>query len=165
MHSVERERDRLFVLARLLEHAEAAFREAHQPDLLRRAERHLDRITGGRYTRILTGRGEDANALHLHAKHLPRPTLVDSPLSTGTREQVYLALRLAIVDHLDEGKETLPLLLDEILVNWDPGRRRRVLDLLRELAHDRQIFLFTCHPHLAEEVAERGGRVVELPAP
>jgi uncharacterized protein YhaN len=90
---------------------------------------------------------------------------VESPLSTGTREQVYLALRLAIVDHLDEGKETLPLLLDEILVNWDPERRQRVLDLLVELSRSRQIFLFTCHPHLAEEVARAGGRVIELPAP
>jgi uncharacterized protein YhaN len=165
MRTAERERDRLFVLARLLERAEATFRETHQPELLRRAERHLARITGGRYARILTGSGDDPNALHLHANHLPHPTPVESPLSTGTREQVYLALRLAIVDHLDEGKETLPLLLDEILVNWDPERRQRVLDLLVELSRSRQIFLFTCHPHLAEEVARAGGRVIELPAP
>jgi uncharacterized protein YhaN len=165
MRAAERERDRLFVLARLLERAEAGFRETHQPELLRRAERHLARITGGRYARILTGRSDDPQALHLHADHLPEPTRVGNPLSTGTREQVYLALRLAIVDHLDEGRETLPLLLDEVLVNWDPERRQRVLDLLVEISAARQVFLFTCHPHLAEEVAGRGGRILRLPAP
>jgi uncharacterized protein YhaN len=162
---VRRERDRLFVLARLVRVAERRFREAHQPDLLKRAGRHLARITGGRYERLLLADGAGAAPFLLDAAHLPGPSPVAPPLSTGTREQTWLALRLAIVDHLDRDREPLPLFLDEVLVNWDEERRARGLDLLADSAGTRQVFLFTCHPTLAEGVEARGGRVIELAAP
>jgi uncharacterized protein YhaN len=152
-----RERDRLHVLSRLLIRAEGRFRDEHQPDLLRRAEEHLARITRGRYSRLVLEDGDRGSVFHLHAPHLPHVLPVAPPLSTGTREQVYLALRLAIVDHLDEGREPLPLFLDEVLVNWDEDRRGRGLDVLARMAEERQVFLFTCHPGLAREVDERGG--------
>ena len=162
LREVEWERDRKIVFAELVERAEARFRSEHQPDLLRRAEGHLSAITAGRYERILVGQIGEDQGFFLDASHLPEPTTVASPLSTGIREQVYLALRLAIVEHLDRDDEPLPLLLDEVLVNWDPDRRARVLDLLERLAPFRQIFLFTCHPHIAEEVADRGGKLLSL---
>jgi uncharacterized protein YhaN len=83
-------------------------------------------------------------------------------VSTGTLEQAYLSLRLAIVDHLDEGHDRLPLFVDEALVNWDRARRDRGLDVLADLASVRQIFVFTCHPELASRLEERGARVVRL---
>lgn len=165
LREVARERDRRFVLARLLECAEARFRAEHQPDLLRRAEGHLAAFTRGRYSRILLDGEEGPEGLRLHADHLPGPLPVTAPLSTGTCEQVYVALRLAIVDHLDEGRETLPLLLDEVFVNWDPDRRKSALDVLRRVSEHRQVFAFTCHPHLAEEITERGGEVITLGKP
>jgi uncharacterized protein YhaN len=162
---LERERDRLLLMARLVEHAEARFREANQPGLLRRAEGHLARITGGRYSRILSGNAENPHEMHLMADHLPAPAPIEPPLSTGTREQVYLALRLAIVDHLDADQEPLPLLLDELLVNWDPRRTEQGIGLLREISEMRQVFLFTCQPGLAEAVARAGGHTIELDGP
>jgi uncharacterized protein YhaN len=162
IREVERDRDRSIVLARLLEQAEAQFRSVHQPDLLRKAAEHLHTITSGRYERILVGEIGDERGFFLDAPHLPEPTAVAAPLSTSTREQVYLALRLAIIEHLDKDAEPLPLLMDETLVNWDPDRRNRFLDLLGILASQRQIFLFTCHPHIAEEVTDRGGMLLEL---
>lgn len=162
---VRRERDRRFLLGRLVRRAERRFRDEHQPDLLRRAEEYLSRITGGRYTRLLLEEGEGGSVFHLEAPHLPGSLPVEVPLSTGTREQVYLALRLAIVDHLDQDREPLPLFLDEVLVNWDAGRRGRGVDLLAEVAGTRQVFLFTCHPGLAREVEERGGAVLDLVGP
>jgi uncharacterized protein YhaN len=165
MVRVVRERDRLHVLSRLLIRAEGRFRDEHQPDLLRRAEDHLARITRGRYSRLVLEDGDRGSIFHLHAPHLPHVLPVEPPLSTGTREQVYLALRLAIVDHLDEGREPLPLFLDEVLVNWDRDRRERGLEVLAGMAEERQIFLFTCHPGLAREVEERGGVVLTLEGP
>ncbi len=163
---VERERDRLFVLARLIGTAEHRFREAHQPDLLLRASGYLSAITGGRYTRFLLRQGAgDESPIALEGEHLPRALPPGEPLSTGTLEQLYLALRLAMVDHLDEGNEPLPLILDEVLVNWDPERRARGLDLLRGVAEHRQVFLFTCHPTLAREAEARGAALLELPGP
>ena len=162
LREVEAERDRKVLFARLVEKAEGRFRDEHQPDLLRRAEEHLSAITVGRYERLLVGKQGDDQGFFLDATHLPEPTAVATPLSTGTREQVYFALRLAIVEHLDREAEPLPLLLDEVLANWDPERRARVLDLLERLAPFRQVFVFTCHPHVAEEVAARGGLLLSL---
>lgn len=72
-------------------------------------------------------------------------------------------LRLGTLDHLDAGRERLPLLLDEALVHWDEGRRQALYPLLARVAEVRQVVLFTCHPALAEEARERlGARVLEL---
>jgi len=165
LREVARERDRKFVIARILERAEARFRAAHQPELVQRAESYLARITDDRYRTLLVEETGDPGAFRLQAPHLPEPMPVVPPLSTGTREQAYLALRLAIVDHLDREGEPLPLLLDEILMNWDPDRRGRLLDLVEEISHRRQVFVFTCHDPVAEEVANRGGAILRLPAP
>ena len=162
---VREERDRLWVLARLVRTAEREFRETHQPELIRRAEEYLARITGGRYTTLLLGDEGNPDALLLRAPHLPDALAVDEPISTGTREQVFLALRLAILDLIEGDGEPLPLILDEALVNWDRQRRGRALDLLKEVSGHRQIFLFTCHAPLAAEVEARGGARIDLPTP
>ena len=84
------------------------------------------------------------------------------PVSTGTLEQAYLALRLAIVDHLDQGLERLPLFVDEVLVNWDGHRMARGMDLLEAMARRRQVFVFTCHDDLSGALASRGAGVIRL---
>jgi hypothetical protein len=80
--------------------------------------------------------------------------LVKSPLSRGTLDQIYLALRLAIIDHLDADRERLPVFLDEVFVNWDAPRRHAAFEILGDMARERQLFVFTCHPFFAEETAE-----------
>ena len=93
---------------------------------------------------------------------LPAPVPLATPVSTGTLEQAYLSLRLAIVDHLDRSGERLPLFVDEVFVNWDGERRARGLEVLASIATQRQVFVFTCHPGVADELAQRGGRVLAL---
>ena len=83
-------------------------------------------------------------------------------LSTGAREQLYLAMRLAIMGHLDHDRERLPVFIDEALVNWDASRRGRGLQLLRELAETRQVFVMTCHEPWAEELIAAGATRVDL---
>lgn len=154
-------RDRSFVLARIVREADRRFRDEHQPDLLRRAADHLRHITAGRYEHIEMGEtGDDSFQLSGPAASTPRK--VGQALSQGTREQVYLALRLAIIDHLDAGEERLPLFMDETLVNWDAWRRDRAFGLLERMAERRQVFVFTCHPAMAAELEDRGGRIVAL---
>jgi exonuclease SbcC len=66
-------------------------------------------------------------------------------LSQGTREQLLLALRIAVADAVANGEPQL-LILDDVLVNTDPVRQHRVLDLLQSAALRLQILILTCHP-------------------
>jgi uncharacterized protein YhaN len=132
---------------------------------VRRAGDHLAAVTGGRYTRVLLAEAADAAPFNVRGGGSSPPAPVAAPLSTATREQIYLALRLAAVDHLDREGERLPLFLDETLVNWDPARRDRGLALLASLAGERQLFVFTCHPEVAEGLSREGARVITLNAP
>ena len=157
-----RERDRRWVLAQLVREADRRFREEHQPDLIRRAGSYLEHLTGGRYDRIIVDETVKGDLFHVMGPGLPRPVPLTPPVSTGTLEQAYLSLRLAIVDHLDQGGERLPLFIDEVFVNWDRERRERGLEVLCSLSHTRQLFVFTCHRQVAEELCRRGARVLEL---
>jgi uncharacterized protein YhaN len=159
-----RERDRRWLLARIVREAERRFREEHQPDVIRRAGAHLSRITGGRYQKILMGDAQTEGMFLLQGPGYPSPIRVAEPISTGTREQVYLALRLAIIDHLDRGGERLPLFMDEAFVNWDPSRMERGLEVLSGVAEQRQVFLFTCHPEVVDRARRVGAGVVEMGA-
>jgi hypothetical protein len=163
---VRRERDRLFVLSRVVAVAERGFRERHQPELLRRAESVLRDFTGGRWTRLRLGlpgaRDRGSAELEVRGPAEPGGRPVDTPLSTGTREQIWFALRLAVVELAEAGGEALPLVLDETLVNWDAARRRAGLETLAREARRRQIFLLTCHPWLAEEAVAAGAQHLRL---
>ena len=160
---LSRMRDRSWLLARLLAEADRRVREEHQPEVLREAGHSLTLLTGGRYDRLLVD--EDGGGFHLAGPAAPRPIALASPLSTGTREQVYLALRLALLRPLEGRGESLPLSLDEVLVNWDSSRRARGLDLIAQTARQRQVFFFTCHESMASEAEERGAFRLDLPTP
>lgn len=159
---LKRERDRKWLLAKLVREADRRFREEHQPDLLRRASEYLERLTGGRYDRLMVDEESDGDLFQLMGPQLPTPVPLARPISTGTLEQAYLGLRLAIVDHLDQSEERLPLFMDEAFVNWDDRRREKGLEVLSEVSRSRQVFAFTCHPEMAEDLARRGACVLRL---
>ena len=65
-------------------------------------------------------------------------------LSAGTLDLMYLAVRLAICElALPEG-EPCPLILDDALVNLDETRFQQAIELLKQIAKERQVILFTC---------------------
>ena len=68
-------------------------------------------------------------------------------LSRGTSEQLYLALRFGLVEHFVETSgEPLPIVMDDILVNFDDERATRAARSIEELSKTCQIIYFTCHP-------------------
>ena len=71
-------------------------------------------------------------------------------LSDGSRDQLYLALRLAALDRYLEEYEPMPLVLDDLLITFDNDRAKAILPELGSLAKRTQIFLFTHHEHLVE---------------
>ena len=158
---LQREHDRKIVLAHAVRETDRRFRKEHQPDVLRRASGYLATITDARYDRIMVG---DAGEFYVRRScdSSTRAAVAAESLSTGAREQLYLAMRLAIMSHLDHDRERLPVFIDEALVNWDAARRGRGLQLLRELAETRQVFVMTCHEPWAEELIAAGATRVDL---
>ena len=73
-------------------------------------------------------------------------------LSRGTAEQIYLAMRFAFACCYAETSEPMPIILDDVMVNFDDaGRTTAALRAVREIASDRQqIMMFTCHEHFVQ---------------
>jgi uncharacterized protein YhaN len=151
-----RERDRLALLDSILGHAERSFRDEHQPDVLRRAGRYLARVTHGRYSR-LDYEDAEGGGLRVTVKGRSEPVPVEAPISRGTLDQIFLCLRLGLLDHLDRRREKLPLVLDDTLLRMDDARRAQVYSVLGDVARKRQVFLLTCHDALAAEAEQALG--------
>jgi len=75
-------------------------------------------------------------------------------MSDGTQDQIYLALRLASLEHFIAGGTALPLLVDDALVNFDDHRARAALELFGDLANTTQVIFFTHHQHMVELARE-----------
>lgn len=151
LEDVKGRRDRLQLLANVVTRADYAFRTRHQPAVLERASHYLDIFTEGRYPGLTVEQGRRLLVYERDAR-LPSPVL--ESMSQGTRDQIYLAVRFAIIDHLDQEGERLPVFLDEIFVNWDRYRRENGYRILQEMARHRQLFFFTCHAWMADELDE-----------
>jgi hypothetical protein len=149
----------------LLEETRASFARDHQPAVLREASRWLTRLTEGHYTSITTSIHEARLEVH-DSEGLPW-----SPdrLSRGTREQVFLALRLALVRDLERHGVRLPVVIDDALVNFDDARARAAARVLVEFVADepgeRQMLVLTCHAHVATIFTEAGAHVRSLSDP
>lgn len=145
--------------------AEAA-RQAHRafaPHLNAALQRDLPRVTGGRYTRATVGDDLEIKVIAPETDALVAITT----LSRGTQDQIALVERLAIARMLDPTTGHAPLLLDDPFAHTDPARRRQALELIGELARERQIILGTEDPALPELAEEACGEIdrVDLPAP
>jgi uncharacterized protein YhaN len=139
------------------------FETERQPEVVRSAAESFSRITDGRYTNLVP---EEASLAVLE----PGGGRLDSTqLSRGATEQLYLAMRFGLARQYAR-TTPLPLVLDDVLVNADPQRRRRLAEELHEVSTEVQVLLFTCHPGTAELLVETlrpgGGvpaNIVEIP--
>ncbi|WP_028596260.1 AAA family ATPase [Paenibacillus assamensis] len=129
----------------LIRRTRQRYEEEKQPLVFQRASQYLQRMTEGRYVRVLTPFGSDSIAVErMDGK------LFDSlQLSRGTAEQVYLAMRFALADGMSE-RTSLPFVWDDIFVNFDEARLRATLSCLPDLLVRHQVIWTTCHPHMVD---------------
>lgn len=153
-------------LSRTLEFLEAAQERAHRsiaPRLNAFVEPHLSKITGGRYRDVTV----DPDTLEVTVRAISGHFRAASRLSHGTRQQIYLLLRVAVAEHITRPDETCPLILDEVTVHSDSDRTRLLLETLRAIADTNQVVLFTQeHEVLAwaeENLTDERHSVVQLP--
>ena len=73
-------------------------------------------------------------------------------------------MRIGLAETFAERAEALPLILDDVLVNFDPARAAAVAEVIAETAERHQVLFFTCHPHLSELVLRTApqAQLVEL---
>lgn len=136
--------------ARIVAKAQERYERERQPEVVKRAEEIFRTITGDRYVGLSVALG--SNRLEVFDEHAAGKTT--ERLSRGTAEALYLALRLGLISQLGDVGPGLPLLMDDVLVNLDPERRRGAAVAVADLARERQIVLFTCHPDTATLLGE-----------
>lgn len=71
-------------------------------------------------------------------------------MSEGTSDQLYLALRLALLERALENREPVPFTVDDILIMFDDDRTAAALKLFAQLSRKSQVIYFTHHRHLVE---------------
>lgn len=140
---------KITVGAKLVKWAVDRYSEEKQQPLLKRASGLFAGLTGGRFTKLSVN--FDAEPPELVAYRADGSGLVAiNGLSTGTEDQLYLALRLAALDlHLDAGTP-LPLILDDIFINWSDERTAAGFKVLAELSERTQVIILSHHEHLIE---------------
>lgn len=136
----------LAVAERLMARTQAYHERERQPEVISRASELFEMITEGRYVRVnAPSDGSEFVVFDVDSRQRP-----SSELSTGTAQQLYLAIRIALIETLDAVGPGLPVLMDDVLVNFDPQRKRGAAEAISHLATHRQVVLFTCHPETAE---------------
>ncbi|OBQ51732.1 AAA family ATPase [Halodesulfovibrio spirochaetisodalis] len=126
----------------MLSRARERFEREQQPEVVKQAGAFFKTITKGAYSGVFKPLGEE-NVFALAEDGTRREP---EELSRGTAEQLYLSLRLGhILSHSGQN-EPLPVIMDDIMVNFDPARAANTAATIAELAAHNQVFLFTCHP-------------------
>jgi uncharacterized protein YhaN len=129
----------------LLERIREDYEQHRQPETLKEASVYLSQLTGGTYTRIWTPLAHDI----LFVDQADGQALPVQVLSRGTREQLFVSLRLALVAAYGRRGIRLPMILDDVFVNFDAVRTRTACAVVRDFARQgHQVLLFTCHEHV-----------------
>ncbi len=127
----------LEVAQKALSTATSELQRRFAPRIAKRAQELFSKLTDGRYEKVML-----AEDLSIHVSAQQEPTTRPSQWrSDGTVDQLYLALRLAVAEELTPDA---PLVLDDAMVRFDDKRLETALNILTEMAEDKQVILFTC---------------------
>lgn len=136
---------RLLLARRLLTSTIAAWESNSQPLVYQRASRILSLMTEGKWVQVDI---DETGGLRVVDEFgTSRDPLL---LSMGTCQQLYLSLRIALLVTAGNVGRSIPVLADDILVNFDDSRRQGAASALAELARGRQVIVFTCHEEVVE---------------
>ena len=154
---------RLQTAARLLKWSIDKFRETKQGPMLSKASTIFNGLTMASFSRLLVdSEGETPRLFGVR----PSGEQVDvTGMSEGSRDQLYLALRLAALELQVEQGFSMPLIADDLFINFDDRRTAAGLKVLGDLSRNMQVVFLTHHDHLvplAKEVLGADLNVVQL---
>ncbi|MBC6405804.1 MAG: AAA family ATPase [Rhodospirillales bacterium] len=152
--------------AMLLRWAVDRYRQEKQGPLLKRAGELFRVLTGNSFERLEV-RFEEARSGRRDTMYLTgvRPdgaAVAVAGLSTGTEDQLFLALRIAAVEDYLARAAALPFVADDLFINFDPDRAAAGFEVLGQLAGRTQVLFYTHHLHLVDAAQEMLGSDVHV---
>lgn len=151
---------KVFTAARLLRWSIDQYREARQGPMLSAASAIFARLTLGSFDKLVVDFEQDPPKLL--GRRPDGATIRIEGMSEGTRDQLYLALRLAALDlHLGHA-QVLPFIADDLFINYDDARSASGLQALAALSRKTQVLFLTHHDHLLPAVQQVFGAGVNI---
>ncbi|MCG6918294.1 MAG: AAA family ATPase [Deltaproteobacteria bacterium] len=145
----------LTICLHFLRKARQIYEKERKQPVLRESEHFFRTITNGRYHAIMAPHGEEN--IEVVGANGSRYEL--DILSRGTAEQLYLSLRFGYIQEFGRRARPLPVVMDDILVNFDPHRARASISAILELADRNQVLFFTCHPETVSLIKEHNQNI------
>ncbi|MHB1512365.1 ATP-binding protein [Acidiferrobacter sp.] len=127
------------------------YQERHQEPMLARASELFAAITDGKFTRVAADFEEEKRVL-VGVRDDGRRERIPA-LSSGRRDQLFLALRLAAIESHVASQGPVPVVVDDIVINFDDAAAGATFKVLAELSQKTQVLFFTHHEHLLERAA------------
>ena len=161
MRGVAERYTRVRVAALLLQWAIDRYRREKQAPLLQRAGQLFATLTGGSFGSLRVD-FDDQDRAHLIGVRQDGTTVPVPGMSTGTADQLYLALRIAsVTDYLDRAPP-LPFVADDLFINFDDERAAAGFRVLGQLGTATQVLFFTHHEHLVDIARATLGSTVPI---
>ena len=133
------------------------FRRKNQDPVLAIASRLFAELTLGSFSGLKTDVDDRGEPILAGLRADSRQALGVEAMSTGSRDQLYLALRLAGLQHRSTSSRSMPFIVDDILINFDDARGAATLQVLAGLGRNTQLILFTHHERVADQAAALDG--------
>ncbi|WP_298703082.1 AAA family ATPase [uncultured Veillonella sp.] len=133
------------LISHFMELAQADYEKDRQPEAIEKASEYLQIMTQGKYTLALQGEVANLQAIDSNGNGL-----TSDRWSSGLGDQVYLALRLSLAYVFSKRVDSLPIILDDILLRFDEERQKGALDVLAHVGKEGQVLIFTCQQSTAK---------------
>ncbi len=140
---------RVKLAAEILDAEVERYRQLNQGPILIGANQLFPKLTLDRYSELRVGY-DDRDEEVLRCVRADGAEVGVEALSDGTRDQLYLALRLATLEYFGKNNDPLPLVLDDVFIHFDDERAAAALQVLGEYAATNQVLFFTHHERLRE---------------
>ena len=149
---------------KLLNDTVAMFQRERQPDTIRAASSYFGKITDGRYKveQDIVGDGAASTSDSLRVLDESAIAKDVARLSRGTREQLYLAMRMAYIEDHVRRSTPIPVIMDDVIVNFDRDRSVAACRAIVDLAQKCQVIFLTCHEHTLEVLRDADELLVEI---
>ncbi|ARI78117.1 ATP-binding protein [Halobacillus mangrovi] len=167
IHQSELEKDKLREYAKewarhqlafqLLQKTKKQYMEKYLPEVIEKASVYFRQLTNNRYTDILllSTEQQEMKLVHKDSQHYEV-----QELSRGTKDQLYVALRIALGETMAEALR-LPFLMDDAFVHFDHDRLQVMLRILEEVASRHQVVLFTWRSDLQNQFSKAKALILD----